>query len=202
MSKQMKHRCYMVTLWKEPKPDPVPIQYFVYQKEKCPSTGKEHYQGYVEFKGQHRLNEVKNIFKDETMHIEPRQGTQLQAIQYCTKEDTRVEEPFFFGQKKQQGTRSDLDEIMLAIKNGHTGKEILHEFGGNALRHIGMIKTALHFEWNKEPIDEVIMAGRNDPEIPVPAEDRKKELKELFNAFNDATSDKFMKLFKDKMPQK
>lgn len=67
------------------------LSYLIMQKERCPTTLKIHWQGYCEFKDQLTLSQIKSIFDDNTLHIEPRRGTTLQAIEYCRKADTAIE---------------------------------------------------------------------------------------------------------------
>lgn len=138
------------------------IQYLVAQLETCPSTGKLHIQGYVEFTEKYSMKWIKELFKDNSMHLGPRRGTQEQAIKYCTKIYTRLDDtqPFFYGFAKSQGNRSDLDSIVDAIENGMTTKEILHLFRGNALRHIGMIERGLYAQHEMSVIDNVILMRR------------------------------------------
>lgn len=54
----------------------------------------------------------------ETAHFEPRHGTQAQAIAYCQKEDSRIEGPWIWGVKKEQGQRVDLEEMRRDIDDG------------------------------------------------------------------------------------
>lgn len=122
------------------------VSYIVYQREECPTTGRKHYQGYIELTRSCELKTVLSLFKCKC-HLEPRKGSQAQAIEYCTKEDTKIEEPVKCGKPKMQGSRSDLDSINDAILCGKTPAQILIEFGGNALRHIGHIKSACTEIW-------------------------------------------------------
>lgn len=60
------------------------INYCIIAKEICPSTGRDHYQGYIETIKPTRLITLKKIFK--TTHFEPRKGTRDEAIKYCKKD--------------------------------------------------------------------------------------------------------------------
>lgn len=120
------------------------MQYMTFQEERCPSTLKHHWQGYVEFKEKISIKAIKEIMKDNKIHLEIRKGTQKQAIDYVHKLDTRVTDKIYeMGSKKQQGARNDLDNIVDAIEDNLTAKEILLQFRGNALRHMGMIQRGL-----------------------------------------------------------
>lgn len=79
------------------------IQYSIYQVEKG-KEGTVHIQGYVELKQASRLTGIKKLFP--RAHIERRLGTQQQAIEYCSKEDTRIEGPFEYGTKRVSKVKS------------------------------------------------------------------------------------------------
>ena len=66
------------------------------QKEKG-AQGTEHYQLYVELSKKQRLSYMKKI--NSKAHWEIARGTQKQCIDYVTKEETRIEEPFECGTK-------------------------------------------------------------------------------------------------------
>lgn len=124
----MAARNYCFTSFLVPTPDMDNIQYMVYQQEECPTTKRRHYQGYVEFTKPFKMAGVKKLFKDPTLHLEQRRGTQQQAIDYCKKKDTRVGEPFEIGTPAKQGKRNDLlfvkDTIDYSIKKGLKMKQI------------------------------------------------------------------------------
>ncbi len=108
-----------------------PIRYVVYQHELCPITNKEHLQGYVEFKKLMTFKQTKNIFNDQTIHLEKRRGTRDQARLYCMKIKTRKQgtTPAEQGNWKSggQGARTDLHEITDKILSGNLNKEQLME---------------------------------------------------------------------------
>lgn len=139
------------------------VQYCIWQWETCPTTGKEHRQGYIEMKDKCSLKKIKNILGN-SVHVSPRKGTQEQAIRYCMKYDTAIEdrERFIFGKPKNQGNRSDLDSIVEAMENGKSTSEILREFGGNALRHISMIEKGLECLWGVNKMDTHIRNYRKE----------------------------------------
>lgn len=79
----------------------------VVQREKCPETGRLHYQGFLELVSPMRFNAIKGILRCDSAHLEKRKGTPQQAWDYCTKEDTREDGPWEYGEgrPKGQGTR-------------------------------------------------------------------------------------------------
>lgn len=93
------------------KPKLTSCHFLIYQKEKCPTTGKEHLQGYCELKRAKDITQIKRMFKSQTMHIERAKGTAEENIAYCTKLSCRVEEPVVHGTPKQQGKRNDIPKI-------------------------------------------------------------------------------------------
>ena len=71
------------------------IEYSIYQKEKCPTTGRLHWQGFIRFNTRKRFNSVKNLLGQD-VHIEYARSVK-HCIEYCSKSDTRVEDPIEIG---------------------------------------------------------------------------------------------------------
>ena len=57
--------------------------------------------------------------------LTPRRGTHEQALQYVTKQESRINGPWFYGEPVKQGTRTDLHEMYTAVKERKTNAEIL-----------------------------------------------------------------------------
>lgn len=95
--------------------------YAVWQMELSPQTGKLHWQGYAEFDERAPFPVLHTFdgLADPKAHFEPRRGSQRQAIEYCQKVDSRVDGPYEFGVKKEQGQRADLDNMRQALDLGH-----------------------------------------------------------------------------------
>lgn len=88
------------------------VDYLIFQREKG-DNGTEHFQGYIEFKTSQRYAAVHKIVAKE-IHCETRRGTQVQAIDYCKKEESRLEGPWEFGEFKEKrgpGQRNDLTKL-------------------------------------------------------------------------------------------
>lgn len=85
------------------------LNYCIWQKEKCPTTDRLHYQGYTEWCSPVRHTYVQNWIGTEC-HCDKRKGTRDDAITYCSKEETRIEGPWEIGDRKSggQGTRNDI----------------------------------------------------------------------------------------------
>jgi len=122
------------------------VKYCVYQREICPETGKEHLQGYIELTKSMRMNAVKCMLEDDTLHLERRKGTRNQCRDYCMKEETRKEgtSPVEFGTfKSTQGQRTDLLQVYSAIKEGQDLNFIIDEYPGVYLRYYRSIERLI-----------------------------------------------------------
>lgn len=108
------------------------VQYAVWQKERG-ENGTEHLQGYVEFKKVRKLGGLKKLFP--TAHFEIRRGSQTQAIEYCKKEDTRIEGPWEYGERKEQGKRNDLAEVKEKLDKGASLVEIADSHFSSFVRY-------------------------------------------------------------------
>ncbi len=109
------------------------MEYLIYQEEH-PDGGTYHLQGYCEFKRQRSLPQAKALLGGNTVHLEPRMGTQAQAIAYCKKDDTRVPYtvPYEDGTPRTQGKRLDLEGFKEAVLGGANQRELLGD-------HLGII---------------------------------------------------------------
>lgn len=86
------------------------LQYGICQLEKAPTTGQLHLQGYLEFEGARRVSTLKQEILGA--HLEKRLGSQKQAIDYCKKSRTQVEGYWEWGTPKEQGKRTDIDDLL------------------------------------------------------------------------------------------
>lgn len=91
------------------------INAYCYQMERGKETNKVHYQGVVQFKTSRRLTGMKKI--SEAIHWE-RVKDLKSAIDYCSKEDTRIGETKKYGEFIFAGHRTDIEDDLQSIKNG------------------------------------------------------------------------------------
>lgn len=64
------------------------IRYICYGRERCPTTDREHYQGFAIFKRTCRIPKAKEwIGGGDGTHLEPRRGSRDEARNYCRKSD-------------------------------------------------------------------------------------------------------------------
>lgn len=121
-----KVRHYCLTFYTEPKHKlPNGTRYAIYGKETCPTTGKTHWQTYIELHNPQRLSWIKKAYEDKTIHAEPRRGTREQAREYCKKDNNYTEYGRWI---KGQGHRTDLEEIADQLVSGTmTIEEVMKE---------------------------------------------------------------------------
>ncbi len=104
------------------------LTYMIFQQE-VGENGTPHYQGYVETRINKRLNQMRSTY-DARAHWEPRRGSQQQAIDYCSKEETRVAGPWQCGEKRitAQGRRNDIVAFKDAIQSGMNMRDLIDTF--------------------------------------------------------------------------
>lgn len=113
------------------------VQYICGQIEVCPTTKKDHFQGYIEYTRKKRLSEAKACFI-QPVHLEMRRGTQAQAIDYTRKRETGMGGSWVeFGERTRlaQGERNDLSAMLHEISSGASYKMLFEEYPGNCLRY-------------------------------------------------------------------
>lgn len=59
------------------------IEYCIIGREICPSTGRRHLQGYIEFRSKRLLSAIRSKLG---CHVDIRQGSKFQAAEYCRKD--------------------------------------------------------------------------------------------------------------------
>lgn len=119
----MTSRHYCLTFFKKPTVNlPKGVRYAIYGEEICPSSGKTHWQSYVELESPCRATQIKKLYNDNTVHIEARRGTRDQAKEYCMKDKKYEEHGKWI---KGQGHRTDLETIVEQMKEGKPLSEIM-----------------------------------------------------------------------------
>lgn len=135
------------------------LRYIIFQLERG-EQGTLHFQGYVEFNKPYRLTQLKAANKEA--HWEKRRGTQRQAKEYCSKEDTRVSGPFEHGTfEETQGRRNDLRDCVESLKSGGL-KRVRDEHPDTFVKyHRGLRELQLAFdrERRREPPNVILLYG-------------------------------------------
>jgi len=151
--------------------------YLVFQREICPTSGREHWQGYLELKKNMRRDAIAESLgitppiKDEKgdtiqpggWHCELRKGTAQEADAYCRKKETRKPGskicsmgPRPKDEPKKPGTRTDLLAPSALLREGKSMKDV-------ALAHpVAIVKYARGFETLERLYKTIIPT---DPEI-------------------------------------
>lgn len=94
-------------------------EYLVYGREKAPTTGTPHLQGYVYLVNQRTLSSLRKDFPKIRWAIA--KGTGEQNRTYCTKEGNFFED----GEVPQQGKRTDISEIRDLVDAGGSMRDVL-----------------------------------------------------------------------------
>ncbi|AXH75182.1 MAG: putative viral replication protein [Cressdnaviricota sp.] len=122
----------------------------VFQMEEGDNKVK-HFQGYVELSKACYVTALHKAMGNHKMHWEYANGSKIQNHKYCTKEDTRVDGPWyvkmdkeFFLGRKTQGRRSDLDEFATAaVEAGGVNSDLMEQYPGYAMKHSKQAKDLI-----------------------------------------------------------
>lgn len=112
------------------------IRYIAFGRERCPTTGKEHNQGWVQFVNKKRFNGVLKIFDSKSLHIEPCRGSEIDNDKYCAKDKIFKS----FGKFISMGERTDIEQLKLQLNLGTPLLEIASDNFGAFLRYSKSIK--------------------------------------------------------------
>lgn len=144
-------KCFCFTLHVQVGEDGVPdkrpqltheMDYICAQLELCPTTGKHHWQGYVEMRERQQLSFMKTQI-DNTAHFEPRRGTQAQAIAYTKKVESAVPNTWFEdGIPHAPDAANMLNAAIDAVKAGSTMRQLAQSHTKTTvLYHRGLKET-------------------------------------------------------------
>jgi len=154
----MTSRSYCFTSWK-----PITytvtsdsdIRYLCYGIEICPETQRQHFQGYLELRKPLRIQGVKKILNDNTVHLEKRKGTRDQARDYCKKD----------GNFHEQGTWAYRKKTSVTLLT--TGCYMCDSFAYYARRfascNIVLCSSPAHAQYKYKPGDKTLSAAGSSP---------------------------------------
>lgn len=110
-----RHWCFTSYLASPPVYNQLFMHYLLFQRELCPRTLREHWQGYVEMLKASRPTDVQRLLALPGCHVEARRGSREEARAYCKKLESRApgSSPQEFGtwRESAQGSRSDLASV-------------------------------------------------------------------------------------------
>lgn len=134
--KRRRHRAYTFTIFTESESHPrfPGSDYSISGREKCPTTGRQHYQCYAHYPEPTEFSLVKS--QHPTAHIEAAKGNAKSNKHYCSKDADFVET----GIIPQQGGRSDLMRMCEMLSRGHPDHVIRDAFPSQYLRYSGYIQ--------------------------------------------------------------
>ena len=124
----------------------------VFQLEKGKKTDYEHWQVFIRFKNQKRFSTLKSQLTKsglKSAHIESRKGTVEQAIKYCSKPETRLDGPYFFGDKidtdTKKGERTDLQKLRdkVLIDGLNFDQILMEDESGSAARYTAYLRSLI-----------------------------------------------------------
>jgi len=120
-------------------------RYMCFGRELCPSTGREHWQGFVVFNRTVRIPAAKRsiVVGDGECHLETRRGTRREARDYCAKDGEFRE----WGELELHSTKELFEKSITYIKEHnpmfycryHRGLEKLKADKGAAWRNVEVI---------------------------------------------------------------
>ncbi len=143
------------------------VSYAVWQFEEGNRTHGVHLQGFIVFNHSQRMNSVKNILESRSVHVEPMRGTLAENYIYCTKDDTRIDGPWYYPDKqfvlvKCAGKKiKSIDKAIAMINGGSHMKDIALDLPKAIIYHLkGLLdyKRLLN-EPKLHPIDVIVCQG-------------------------------------------
>lgn len=148
---QSKYWCW--TIFGPARPYTDDCSFAVYQREVCPETGREHWQGYCEFPTKRYRKSVQRILNCGKIHIDLRRGSQQDAIKYCTKQDTRKPgtQPYMVGKPSEEGASNDFELAVRAISEGKSVVEIATKHPKTFVRYFKGIERLIALRGAQEP---------------------------------------------------
>lgn len=103
-------------------------EYVIFQKEQCPETQREHLQGYIQLSEGRTLSQFKQFIGDPRAHCEATRNIK-KSIEYCSKEETRIDGPWEFGTKPAGNIerRRDLDDAFQIIQQHKSWIDVVND---------------------------------------------------------------------------
>ncbi len=128
-------------------------RYLCWGDEVCPTTHREHAQGYVEFFNPVSIRSAQRILGLPGVHFDRRRGSAVQARDYCSKETGTFHE---YGEISKQGKRNDLQTVRELQAKGVGMRGVLAtDIGYQAARYAQLRLSYLECS-DREGIPEVI----------------------------------------------
>ncbi len=121
------------------------IRYLCRGFEIAPTTGRKHYQGWIQFKSKKRMSRIKNICRSKGLSLRPMFGSEYQNEDYC-KKDNQFKT---WGTFISQGHRTDLEKAIKIIRNGESMTQIEEIVPNLILRYHSGLKELIKINQKK-----------------------------------------------------
>lgn len=136
------------------------IKYLIMGEEFAPSTGKRHFQGYLELMDKMRINQIKNLLNTNEIHLEDAKGNREQNIKYCSKpnKEGEKEKQIFMNERFSEQkilNQREQQKFNEYIKT-HSLIDIEKKYPGRVFNQLGKIINYKHLHdqkahtWNGE----------------------------------------------------
>lgn len=118
------------------------VRAIAWSLETCPTTGKQHHQGFIQTYGQSRFAKIKKIL-GKSVHIEAMRGTVLDNEVYCEKQGALT----IIGEFTKQGKRTDIDSVKTMLKDGASMVDVMEAAPALYLKyHAGLDKMKAMYD--------------------------------------------------------
>lgn len=93
------------------------VRYIIRQRERCPNSGREHYQGWLQLSEHQSMAWLKKNIS-VTAHFESCRGSEAANDKYCSKLKSQIGQPESFGSYKKQGSCATNEELAQLVMDG------------------------------------------------------------------------------------
>lgn len=134
------------------------VAFACWQVEACPSTGRNHIQAYVRYRGTHSGTHLANALglNSTDVHWLIARGDDLANQRYCSKDDSRVAGPWEIGvPSRGPGSRSDLEAVTRVLQAGGSLRSIAESFPREFVKfHRGLAELERQLRGDAAPNEE------------------------------------------------
>ena len=126
------------------------IRYFIVGKERCPTTDRLHFQGYIAFTNGKTFKQTKRWFELDRIYIDRAVAGDNKNQAYCEKEGNLLLE---VGTPLKQGKRTDIERAVDIIKSTNSVGQVLESVNNyQAVRHAELY---LKYKEKKRPVEPI-----------------------------------------------
>lgn len=131
------------------------FKYVIFQLEKCPTTLRLHYQGYLTFHFPKRASTINNALSFNCS-LRIARGTVQQCVKYVTKDQTRQEGPWQRGERPTPGQRNDLAAIANVAITSTSLRDVIMFDPVTFMRYSRGLQTILNYTLPKRTTPPVV----------------------------------------------